>query len=167
MDSRVAQANEMLKSFSKQKVKLIDYCTPEILEISDEHLSLKIPLNDKTKNHLESMYFGALAIGADVAAGLLAMDMANHSGLNVSLAFKSVQGEFLRRPEDDVVFSCYQGKMISEMLERSHQTGKRINEPVSVTVTCPARDGNEPVATFSLTLSLKVVSSPAAVEVSS
>lgn len=69
MESRVAKANEMLKQFGKHKVKLIDYCTPEILEISDDHLSLKIPLNEKTKNHLESMYFGALAIGADVAAG--------------------------------------------------------------------------------------------------
>lgn len=164
MESRVAQANKMLKQFGKHKVKLIDYCTPEIIEISDDHLSLKIPLNDKTKNHLESMYFGALAIGADVAAGLLAMDMANSSGLDVSLAFKSVQGEFLRRPEDDVIFSCYQGKMIREMLEKSHQTGKRVNEPVSVTVTCPARDGNEPVATFSLTLSLKVVSTLATAE---
>ncbi len=58
MESRVAQANKMLKQFGKHKVKLIDFCTPEIMEISDDHLSLKIPLNDKTKNHLESMYFG-------------------------------------------------------------------------------------------------------------
>jgi len=158
MDSRIAQANKMLKKFGKHQVKLIDYCTPEILEISDEHLSLKIPFNEKTKNHLDSMYFGALAIGADVAAGLLAMDMANNSGMNVSLAFKSVQGDFYRRPEDDVVFSCYQGKMIREMLEQSHQTGERVNEPVSVTVTCPTRDGTEPVASFTLTLSLKVQS---------
>ncbi|ELR67639.1 hypothetical protein C942_01569 [Photobacterium marinum] len=158
MDSRVAQANKLLKRFAQEKVKLIDYCEPEIVEISDEHLSLKIPLNDKTKNHLESMYFGALAIGADVAAGLLAMEMAGHSGMDVSLAFKSVQGEFFRRPEADVVFSCYQGSMIREMLDRSCMTGERINEPVSITVTCPDKDGNEPVASFSLTLSLKVAS---------
>lgn len=57
--------------------------------------------------------------------------------------------------------------MIREMLTQSHETGERINEPVSVTVTCPARDGDEPVATFSLTLSLKVVSTSAPVELSS
>ncbi|MEJ2763839.1 DUF4442 domain-containing protein, partial [Photobacterium sp. MCCC 1A19761] len=94
MESRVASANAMLKQFAEQHVKLIDYCSPEILAISDDQLALRIPLNDRTKNHLQSMYFGALAIGADVAAGLLAMEMAARSGLTLSLAFKSVQGDF-------------------------------------------------------------------------
>ena len=164
MDSRAVQANQMLKQFGKHQVKLIDYCMPEVLAISDEQISLKIPLNEKTKNHLDSMYFGALAVGADVAAGLMAMEMAHQLGMNVSLAFKSVQGDFYRRPEDDVIFSCYQGSMIREMLDRSWQTGKRINEPVSVTVTCPTMDGAEPVASFTLTLSLKVVSTEASAE---
>ena len=164
MDSRVAQANEMLKQFGKHQVRLIDYCAPEVLEISDEQLSLKIPLNEKTKNHLDSMYFGALAVGADVAAGLMAMEMAQYLGMDVSLAFKSVQGDFYRRPEDDVVFSCYQGKMIRAMLQKSRETGERVNEPISVTVTCPARDGAEPVASFTLTLSLKVISTVSAAE---
>ncbi|PSW06551.1 PaaI family thioesterase [Photobacterium lipolyticum] len=159
MDRRVTQANIMLKHFSKHQVQLIDYCTPEVLEIDDEHLSLKLPLNQKTQNHLGSMYFGALAIGADIAAGLMAMELASNSGLDVSLAFKSVQGDFHRRPEDDVVFRCNQGKDIREMLEMSNQTGERINKPITVTATCPTKDGTQPVATFTLTLSLKIVPS--------
>ncbi|UTV28799.1 PaaI family thioesterase [Photobacterium atrarenae] len=157
MDSRVAGANAMLKQFAEQHVKLIDYCSPEILAISDDHLALSIPLNEHTKNHLQSMYFGALAIGADVAAGLLAMEMAARSGLTLSLAFKSVQGEFLRRPEQDVIFSCHQGALIRDMLQRCRETGERVNEPVEVVATCPSQDGDAPVARFTLTLSLKVV----------
>lgn len=158
---RTAQANMMLKQFGQHQVKLIDYCSPEVLEISDEQLSLKMPLNENTTNHLGSVYFGALAVGADVAAGLMAMEMAHHLDMQVSLAFKSVQGDFYRRPEDDVIFSCYQGKMIREMLEKSREKGVRVNEPISVTVTCPSKDGDEPVASFTLMLSLKVVSTVA------
>lgn len=70
------------------------------------------------------MYFGALAIGADVAGGFMAMDKAESRGVKISLAFKAVKAEFLHRPESDVYFTCTDGKLIDDMLDETLYTGK-------------------------------------------
>jgi hypothetical protein len=41
------------------------------------------------------------------------------------------------------------------MIDESLATGERINKPVSVVVTCPTLHGDEAMATFTLTLSVK------------
>ncbi len=47
------------------------------------------------------MYFEiVLAVGADVAGGFLAMSKSQQQGEKISLAFKEVTGNFLKRPEE-------------------------------------------------------------------
>lgn len=106
----VRKANLMLSLFGMFKVPLIWYCRPKILEMDEQKVIVKIPLKRRTKNHLNSMYFGTLAVGADVAGGFLAIAKAEQYGKKVSLAFKAVEGQFLKRPEADVIFSCTDGK---------------------------------------------------------
>ncbi len=65
------------------------------------------------------MYFGALAVGADLAGGLHSFYHAKRANLNVSVAFKSFQAQFLRRPESDVYFVCEEGEQVKEMLLES------------------------------------------------
>jgi hypothetical protein len=134
---------------------MIGWCRPKILSIDDKHVTMKIPLGRRTKNHLNSMYFGALAVGADVAGGFLAMAMAEQRGVKISLAFKSVQADFHKRPEGDVIFTCQDGEKISAMIGNAIETGERINQPVTIVATCPSLHGDEPMATFELTLSVK------------
>ena len=55
--------------FLKFKIPVLGFVSPKIIELTDTHVKVKIKLNWKNKNHLNSMYFGALAVGADVAAG--------------------------------------------------------------------------------------------------
>ncbi len=102
------------------------------------------------------MYFGTLAVGADVAGGFMAMSKAEARGKRISLAFKAVTGEFLKRPEADVIFTCNDGKLIDKMLDETLATGERVNQPVRITATCPSLHGDEPMAVFDLTLSVKV-----------
>ncbi len=42
--------------------------SPKAARTDNQHAEVKIPLKRRTKNHLISMYFGVLAVGADVAA---------------------------------------------------------------------------------------------------
>ncbi|MPW31874.1 DUF4442 domain-containing protein [Agarivorans sp. B2Z047] len=153
----VRKANLMLSLFGMFKVPLIWYCRPKILEMDEQKVIVKIPLKRRTKNHLNSMYFGTLAVGADVAGGFLAIAKAEQYGKKVSLAFKAVEGQFLKRPEADVIFSCTDGKLIDQMLEQTMQSGERVNQAVTINVTCPSISGDEVVAKFSLTLSLKAI----------
>ena len=103
------------------------------------------------------MYFGALAIGADVAGGFLAMSKAQQSGYTISLAFKDVEAQFIKRPEGDVLFSCDDGKRVDEMLEEAIKSGERVNKTVKIKVTCPSINEHELMAWFKLTLSIKVI----------
>lgn len=153
----LSQANAHLKYFSEQMVPMIGYCKPEILRLTDESVEIKIPLVTATKNHLNSMYFGALAVGADTAGGFLAIAKAEQLGKKISLAFKAVKAEFLARPEDDVVFVCHDGKLIDQMLAKTMATGERVNQAVRITVLCPTLHGEKPMAEFELTLSVKVM----------
>jgi hypothetical protein len=102
------------------------------------------------------MYFGALAIGADIAGGLLAAERIRKRRADLSIVFKSFQANFLKRPEGDVYFTCEEGPLIDELVERALATGERHTAPVRVRGAVRTSDGTfEPVAEFTLALSLK------------
>lgn len=146
-----------LRLFGFMQVRMIGYCKPTVLEMSDERCVIRIPLSARTRNHLGSMYFGALAVGADCAGGLIAMRLITSqkdAGGPVSLVFKDFFADYLRRPESDVEFECADGAKIRTLVQKAQATGERVNETVVVTARCP-KDSPEPVAVFRLTLSLK------------
>ena len=103
------------------------------------------------------MYFGALAVGADLAGGLHGFYHAERAKVKVSLAFKSFQAEFLRRPESDVYFVCEMGDVVKEMIGDSQKTSQRINKPLLVTAYTRYPQQPDIVARFTLELSLKVL----------
>jgi len=122
--------------------------------ISDTKLEVKIKLNRRTKNHLNSMYFGVLSVGADVTGGFLAMKLIRNNQSRISLIFKDFHADFLKRAEGDVHFICEDGLAIKNLVEVVEQTGERQNLPLHITATVPSIS-NETVAEFILTLSLK------------
>jgi acyl-coenzyme A thioesterase PaaI-like protein len=155
--SPVTQANLLLRTFAWTKISMIYWTGAKIIDISDERCVVRMPFRRRNRNHLGSLYFGVLMVGADVSGGLLAFRMAHASGHKVSFAFKDAQAKFLKRAEGDTVFRCDDGAAISKALEKTFHTGERINQTVSVTATTPSKFGDEPVATFELTLSVKAV----------
>ena len=85
--------------FGFSKVPLIFYCRPKVINISEAKLEIKIKLNRRTKNHLNSMYFGVLSVGADVTGGFLAMKLIQESKSKIALIFKDFHADFLKRAE--------------------------------------------------------------------
>lgn len=155
MLSPVTKANIYLKFFGFFKVPFIWLTRAKVLHLDDNRVEIKIPLKRSTKNHLNSMYFGALAIGADVAGGFMAMTKAKKKNIRISLAFKHVEGNFIQRAESDVHFICNDGAVIDKMLATTMETGERVNESVRITAVCPAIYSSQAVAEFDLTLSVK------------
>lgn len=145
----------VLRAFAAAKIPLISFCSPTVVDRTEDKIVIKIPLRRRTKNHLGSMYFGVLAVGADCAGGLLAMELIRRSGQKVSLVFKDFKVDFLKRPEHDVHFTCSDGPVIRDLVQRTLQSKKRENATVRVIATCPRMSGDEPVADCLLTLSLK------------
>jgi acyl-coenzyme A thioesterase PaaI-like protein len=145
-----------MRLFGWLKIPLLASVRPSVVELSETRCMVRIPLRRWTRNHLGSMYFGALAIGADCAGGLLAMDQIKRSGAQVSLVFKAFQASFLRRPESDVYFICEEGAAIRDHVQRALDSEERITEPIHIQAAMKLSDGSfEPVAEFTLELSLK------------
>ncbi|MDP1603699.1 MAG: hypothetical protein Q8M03_10590 [Legionella sp.] len=143
--------------FGHVQVPLIGHLRPKLLTLSDQQIVIKLALNRRSKNHLNSMYFGALAVGADIAGGLHGFYHAKRAKLKVSLAFKSFQAQFIKRPESDVYFIADSGDVVKAMLEESSKSGERINKLIPIKAFVNYPEAPDLVADFTLELSLKVL----------
>jgi len=146
----------MVRLWSLQNVFLLWLVRPKILELSAERCVVKIPLNWITRRRdIRAMYLGTLCMGGDVAAGLIAFHLVAQKKARVNFIFKDLHAEFLKRAEGDVVFTNVDGPLIQDLVRRALESDERQEATVNVTATVPAKLGEEPVAKFSLTLSVK------------
>lgn len=156
--SNLFKENLVLKAFGLFKVPLILFSGATLYAFDDEKTIIKIPLNWRTKNHLGSLYFGALCIGADLAAGIYASHLARLSAKKVHLSFKGVQGEFTKRAMADSFFMVDSHRdikqFVNEVIENPNQRMNKIIE-IKVSTDPTFQDPTKSVAKFELILSLK------------
>lgn len=145
-----------LRLFGLTKIPLLFLAAPKVLQLSDERCAVQIPLNKLTKNHLGSMYFGVLSMGADCAGGMLAMHHIRKSGKKVSLVFKDFHADFLKRPEEAVIFTCDDGAAVKDLVDSVIKTGERQTIPLNISAWIVSKPNTDPVAKFTLSLSLKL-----------
>ena len=96
-----------------------------------------------------------MCTAADVAGGYMAMKQIEKSKKKIALSFKDFQASFLKRAHGDTLFVCEQGEEVREFVEKVASSDERMNMPVNITAYTPEDLGDEPVAKFVLTLSLK------------
>lgn len=128
---------------------------PRVMELDDEGCALKIPLGWRSRNHVGSMYVGALCAGADLASGLNAYRVIRSGHPKVVPLFKDLRADFLKRADGDVLFRTRDGRRVAEVVRRADETGERFTIPVEVVATVPAKYGDEPVARFTMGLSVR------------
>jgi acyl-coenzyme A thioesterase PaaI-like protein len=137
------------------KIPVLLFLGPRVERLDEKGCAVKIPFGWRSRNHVGSMYFGALCAGADLAGGLAAARLIRERHPRVSLIFADVQGAFLKRADGDVRFTCADGRRIAEAVASADATGERVTLPVEIVATVPSKYGDEPVARFTLGLSLK------------
>jgi acyl-coenzyme A thioesterase PaaI-like protein len=137
------------------KIPMFLWLGPRVLELDDEGCAILLPLGWRSKNHLGSMYLGALCAGADLASGLNAAKLIQERHRRVKLVFKDMRCEFLKRADGDVVFRSREGRRVAEAVRKTDATGERVTLPIEVVATVPRKYGDEPVARFTMGLSLK------------
>jgi hypothetical protein len=137
------------------RVPVLLFLGPRVLELDEEVCAVEIALGWRSRNHVGSMYFGALCAGADIAAGLSAFRAIRDGHPKVVPLFKDIRGDFLKRADGDVLFRSRDGRRIAEAVVRADETGERFTLPVEVVATVPKKYGDEPVARFTLGLSLR------------
>jgi acyl-coenzyme A thioesterase PaaI-like protein len=137
------------------RIPALLFLGPRVLELDDDRCAVEIPLTWRSKNHLiGAMYFGALCAGADLAGGMPAARlMTKHR--DVRLVFGEMRAEFLKRADGDVVFRSTDPRRVADLVHETVRTGERVSAPVEVVATVPSKYGDEPVARFHMTISLK------------
>lgn len=136
-------------------VPMLAWARPSVRELTLERAVVRIPLRRRTRNHLHTMYFGALCIGADVAGGIIAKRAIDESGRRLALIFGSLRAEFLRRAAGDVDFVCAQGSEIRALVARAIGSGERESMPVVIEAFADEDEQRICVARFELELSLR------------
>ena len=101
------------------------------------------------------MYFGVIAVAADITGGLAAYKVIRESGREVSLVFKDFKADFIKRIEGDATFTCADGVAIQEFMQKVLASDIRENMPVRVEARVPELLGDEVVGRFELTLSCR------------
>jgi hypothetical protein len=139
--------------FGWVKIPMIAFCRPKIVTWNEETVVIRIRKSRRTKNHLKSIYFGALMIGADLAAGMHAFAFTVAEKKRISLAFKSCEAKFLKRPESDVFFEAQAGQIVKKMIAESESKNERVNAIIPVSIK---NSSGEEVANVNMELSLRV-----------
>lgn len=155
MNLALLKATWGLRLFGWLKIPLLAFARPFVCALDDDRCVVRIRLRRRTKNHLGSMYFGALAIGADCAGGLIAASLIRRQSAKVSLVFKSFRATFLKRPESDVYFVCEEGAKVRDLVARTLASEERQTAPLNLRAEVRTPAGVETVAEFVLELSLK------------
>jgi acyl-coenzyme A thioesterase PaaI-like protein len=139
--------------FGLFKIPMIAFCRPKIVVWDEQKVVIRIRRSRRTNNHLKSMYFGALMVGADLAAGMHAFAHSTTNQKKISLAFKSCSAQFFQRPETDVYFTAESGNLVQEMIQKSMLSQQRVNEMITVHIS---DESGQEVAVVTMELSLKV-----------
>jgi acyl-coenzyme A thioesterase PaaI-like protein len=137
------------------RIPLLLFVAPRVVALDEEGAAVLIPLGWRTRNHVGSMYVGTLAAGADLASGMNAFSLIRSRYRTVVPVFKFARMDFLKRADGDVLFRTRDGRRVAEAVDQAERTGERVTLPVEVVATVPDRYGDEPVATFTMGLSLK------------
>lgn len=141
--------------FTFFNIPLIFWLRPRVMQLNSKEAVVMIKLNRRSRNHVNSVYFGALCTGADLVAGALAMHLIKQQNEKIIFVFKDFNADFLHRCEDDVYFTCSEGSLIMDAINLAKSTGQRQNTTLNITATVPTKLGDEVAATFKLTISLK------------
>lgn len=83
------------------------------------------------------------------------MNLMAKEGLKASFVFKDMSAQFLKRADGDVHFVSKSGQDVAELIKRVTESPERQETTVEIKALVPKKYGDEPVAIFRLTLSVK------------
>lgn len=144
----------LINAYSIFKIPLLGFITPRVIELGDTRTAVKVRLDVRTRNHLGVMYFGALAMGAELSIALKALQAISASGKRIDFIFKDFQAEFLKRADGHVHFVCEEADQVAALIQKAAVDPERHSQTFSGYAVVPSQS-MEPVMKYKLTLSVK------------
>lgn len=155
MDFKLLKYTFFMRAYGWLKIPLVFYIRPKVVEFSDTKFVLKVPLKRRNKNHLNSMYFGALAVGAELSVASAAVFAIAESKQRIDFVFKDFKADFKKRADGDVHFICEEIDTVKKLIRDSKGNPDRLESKMKGYAIVPKKSLTEPVMTYELTLSVK------------
>lgn len=76
------------------------------------------------QNPFQSMYFAVQAMGAELSTGALVMYHIQKSGKKISMLVANNKGNFTKKATGRITFSCNDGHLIEEAIQKTIATGE-------------------------------------------
>lgn len=143
-----------INMYGLMKIPLVLFISPRVVESTAQKFVLKVPLSKRVKNHLNSMYFGALAIGAELSIAAAAVVAITESKKKIDFVFKDFKADFLKRGDGDVYFVFEDVESVVQLIQDSIDSPDRLEKKLSGYAYVPGKS-QEPVMTYELTLSVR------------
>ena len=140
----------LVNAYSAFRIPLLGFITPKIVEFAAPCACAW----DCEPAIIGVMYFGALAMGAELSIALNVVQELYHSSKKIDFIFKDFQCEFLKRADGHVHFICDEAAAVRDFLLEAAQGTERHNKTFSGYAIVPARS-QEPIIKYKLTLSVK------------
>lgn len=155
MDMKKLKYTAFIHLYGLLKIPLVLFVSPRVVEVGEKRFVIKIPLSYRTKNHLSSMYFGALGIGAELSIAAAAVMAITESKQKIDFVFKDFSGQYLKRADGDVHFVCDDVESVRALVEEAKVNPARIERKLKGYAIVPSVSSTEPVMTYELTLSVR------------
>jgi hypothetical protein len=153
----VQKLGRFIRTLSLFKVPLLGILRPKVLTLTTQEARVQLPHEFLTKNHVGSMYFGALAMGSELSIALRILDRMQREKAPVSFIFKDFTCEFVKRAEDDVQFITDEVEKIDSLIDQAIQSDERQNGTFKGYAVSSRTQ--EKLMNYQLTISLKRIES--------
>lgn len=136
------------------KIPLLVFISPRVAEFSEKKCIIRIPLGYRTKNHLGAMYFGALAVGAELSIAAAAVFAIQESKQRIDFIFKDFHVDFLKRADHHTNFVFDDVEGVRQLILDSAGKTERLEKTFTGYAVVP-KSGDEPIMKYKLTLSVR------------
>lgn len=123
-----------------------------IREVDAAHCVASVPYKWLTQNPFRSTYFASLSMAAELSTGILASAHIHKRNPPVSMLVVKTEAHFYKKAVSRTYFSCYDGKALSDAVEKAISTGE--GQTIITKSTGTNKEG-EVIADFYITWSLK------------
>ncbi len=154
LPSKTSQLTALVNGISAIKIPLLAFCTPQILRLDEERSEVLVRLDFRTRNHLNVMYFGALAMGAELSVALQAIESIRQSKQKIDFIFKDFSSQFLKRADNHVHFICEDVGKVTALIDQACESPERFEGTFQGYAVIRGKE-SDPVMKYSLTLSVK------------
>jgi len=95
-----------------------------VRSISDNEAVATVKHKWINKNPFKSLYWATQGMASELATGILVMKQIAESGKNISMLVTKQQGSFTKKATGRINFTCKDGKLIKDAIEKTIATGE-------------------------------------------